>query len=230
MEEQLLLLDRQAILGRLSAGLVHAMNNVLSGVLGQVDLLLLVRVEPQVETDLNQIATTCEQGVLLTRSLSRVITALGQDSSTDAQPIVEAMHVLLGRIFRRGGVEAETDISRTLPSAQNGSEFVQAVFHLLLMSYDSLSVSGVTSRKISIRLSLKDEQILLELESLTPLLPEFQASPPQPGQDILVGREWQRWVLDTVCRRAGGNWYSSDDGKVLSLLWPASSSASTTLY
>jgi len=65
--------DRQAILGRLSAGLTHVMNNVLGGVIGQVDLLMITPNGENLQKDLEQIIKICDEGVIFARGISKVI-------------------------------------------------------------------------------------------------------------------------------------------------------------
>jgi len=230
LEEQLLFLDRQAILGSLSAGLVHAVNNILSSVLGQVDLLLLDRKEPQLKIDLEHIATTCEKGVLLTKSLTQVISAMKETRPTDSRLMVEALLVLLGRIYRRAGVEKESNVSGSIPFALHGDEYVQAMFHLILMSHDALAAQGVASRKLISRLSSSNNLIYFDLESLTPLAHISPSDLPEPVVGVMTDADWQRWVLTTITRRCGGEWKVELDGRKLSLIWPAASSGSTMIY
>lgn len=227
MDDRLLILDRQAILGRLSAGLVHAMNNVLSGVLGQVDLLLLTRAEPQIQKDLEQIASTCEAGVVLTKSLTRVITAMRDATPADLRAIVEALIVLLSRIHRRAGVKAEFAASGMLGTALRGDEFTQAAFHVGLLAFESLAQSNETSKELIVSASVADGRLSLEFAGSSPLFAE------PPAADDAVSTEgigWRYRIIDETTLRAGGGWSRSPDGRRLSLAWPAGAGGSVMIY
>ena len=230
MNEQLLALDREAILGRLSAGLVHAINNVLSGIIGQVDLMLLTGPAGQSPVEIEAIATTCDEGVKLTKALAKVIMAMKESGPVDPTQIVESCHILLARIFRRAGVERESSAASMLPAATNGDLFAQAAFHIVTMCYESLAVDGAPSRKLSSRLRLDGEMLRLDLESTSTLVfPQNSVAVDAHGNAI-SGEDWHRLALDTVTSRCGGEWSYSEDGRKASLKWKASSGGSTMIY
>jgi len=230
LEEQLLQLDRQAILGRLSGGLVHAINNLLGGVLGQVDILLLVRKEPQIQTDLEQIASVCDEGVVLTRSLNRLINTLNDPGPTNPQPVFEALQVLLGRIYRRAGIERITKISGISSQVPNGAEFTQAAAHLMSMAFAAFALTKSATPSLTLSLQGEGNVLRLILESTSTPLAKYDGIIRHPGDTMLEGGSWSWWVLNTVTRRTGANWSVDRDGHQLLLDWPFSPVAINTIF
>ncbi len=219
--DPILELDRQAILGRLSAGLVHAMNNVLGGVLGQVDLLLLSRKEPQLKDDLEQIAQTCEQGVILTKSLTRVISTLRSGAPADSRGVLEALLVLLSRIHKRAGVEHELENVGRVNFVGDGRCFTQASFHLMLAAFEALSADGIPSRRMKSRLIEGDGKVILELIASSELIScgpldekEMQSVP------SVSESRYHAWVLGHLCAAGGGSWEVEDERQSVRLVWP----------
>jgi signal transduction histidine kinase len=231
---QLLALDRQAVVGGLSAGIVHAINNVLSGILGQTDLLLLNRLDPQMKGDLEQISSTCDEGVHLLRNLGLLISSMKDSNPTDPEPIVEAIAALLARIFNRSGIKQEMVIEGTLAPVRNGDEYSQTLFHLGLLAYQTLSQSNISARKVSFRLSGKRDSLRLELSGDSRLLLSTNASPIRSPESLIEHTsedlQWHKWVLSQITERVGGSWGVSSDGCSLYLDWPVLNTGAPVTY
>jgi len=229
LEDLLLALDRQAILGRLSAGLVHALNNVLGGVIGQADLILISGKQVQFQKDIDQIIAACNQGVKLTKSLTHVITTMQESHPADPKQIIEALHTLLSRIFRRAGVQHNSASSAMLAAAKNGDEFTQACFHLLLKGYEAVAAEGAPSRVINSRLDSDGSSLRFEIYSQTPLIESAASNDSLPQVDWLKGGQWHYWVISAITRRVRGSWEVLEEGCKATLIWPASSSGSAII-
>jgi PAS domain S-box-containing protein len=69
MEEQLIMTDRLATIGELSAGIAHELNNPLTGVIGFSQLILEGEVPPQMRDDLTTIASEAQRAANIVKNL-----------------------------------------------------------------------------------------------------------------------------------------------------------------
>ena len=85
MQQQLMLTDRLASLGELSAGVAHELNNPLTGVIGFSQLILEGDVPPQIREDLGIIASEAQRAAKIVKNLL---------TFARKQPPVKALHQL----------------------------------------------------------------------------------------------------------------------------------------
>lgn len=215
----ILALDREAALGRLSRGLVHAFNNILGGVMGQADLLLL-STKGNTNNDIENIIAQCEYGNKLTTAMAKLIVSLRDQHPADAKMTLESYRIILDRLHRRAGVQSEVK-STTSPIAANGREFAQAIFHLLYTAYDSATTGADSIPRVTGKIGVEGSRVSVTIQSSSPLprLRPIHDSELQnvPSFDSAV---YSPWIVTHLCRERGGDWQLSEDGVSVTLLWP----------
>ncbi len=212
----LLGIDRQAILGGLSAGLTHVMNNVLGGVIGQIDLLIIIGGGVNLQKDLEQVIQICDDGVAFTKGISKVISAFQERNRIETNDSVGALTLLLSRIYRRAGLRAELKNSDVTPFAFHSELFVQVVFHLLSMAFEDDVKTHQSGDKNPIEVELKSDSQYIYLSinhiSSVPSVVSQPASADSP--------EYRYWVVQKAAELSGATIAHKAEELACSLIWP----------
>lgn len=216
-------IDRQAGLGKLGGGVVHALNNVLAAFLGQLDLLMFNPDAAPFREDFERMLTACDQGTELTRSLMMVTHSMQDGEASSADSLVTALLRILTRVFRRQEVHVENRIESTSYLEDTG-DFAQAAFHMVLLGFLVESRVKGDNRKLTCTLNQKDNCIQLVIEVGSGSFEMSAAEslkmelPPESSDD-----DYHFWIIEKVCR-ADDSWSVSDDKSCLELRWNISQS------
>ncbi|MBM3327228.1 MAG: hypothetical protein FJY65_09710 [Calditrichaeota bacterium] len=136
----LLKLNLKSLCGRLSAGLVHAGNNILSGIMTQLDLASYAKSEVELREQLNAVLNSCDEGSKLLRHFQRFITTMeGPDGVMDAADIFESALVTLNRVHRRHHTHWLNRTQDKLLYINNCAAYAQAVYHLCSATLETRS-------------------------------------------------------------------------------------------
>ncbi len=212
-------IDRNAGLGRLSRGIVHTLNNVMTAVLGQVDLLSLNPHSTPLQDDLKKILKSCEEGTGLMRNLTLVIHSLQGDESMDAGELTSAMLDVFERIFHRFEIPIDRHIPAQVGELNNTPGFAQAVFHTLQVGFYTERSGAAPNKRLACSIRCLPDGIKLDITTFSgrisvPDLEVIELSYP-PAFDSVA---YHLWIVDRVCRNFS-RWEISDNLKSLSLSW-----------
>ncbi len=214
--ELLLSSDRQAILGRLSAGLTHVMNNVLGGVIGQIDLLMITNGGPNLQKDLDQVIQICDEGVNFAKAISKVISVFNDRNAPDTNEILKNAILLISRIYRRAGLQAVLKYPSITPTTAKSDLFVQAAIHLLLMAFeDEVKNRQIGTKPVfDVALSFDAQNIFMSINNinLASVATEF------PSQ--YEGNEYHSWVVHQVVEQGNASISYQADERICRVTWP----------
>lgn len=140
--EEWLRLEREALSGILAAGIVHAFNNSLSGIVGQVDVLLWEKDATKLGEELERLSGLCDQTAHLVRHFREVMSTLQSSSPLDGAQLVNSLQIVLERLYRRMGILWSWDVRDEGYLVETGNFFTQMIFHLFLGLKARLNVSS----------------------------------------------------------------------------------------
>lgn len=212
-------IDRQADLGRLARGVVHALNNILAVLIGQLDIMVFNPAAEPVRPNIEKLIESCEEGTEITRSLMQVTNALLENDGDDTAEIVKSLLKVLERMFRKDSVLVERSISMNIGRLSDLGSFTQSAFHAMYLGFASSGESSGSIVKIGCLLDSTDTDILL-----TVVLHggEFTAvsnedldldHPPSPNE-----LNYHYWMLDKLCKN-NGYWEFERGRSILKVQW-----------
>jgi len=162
LNELVLKSEKYGLVGQLSAGIVHDLNNVLTLVLGSAELAKKCGSDKEkLDTHLGRIENGAQSGSILTKQLLEMAKARQQDRSDRAPFSPDELIHRLSLIFETAlpeNIELELDL-KIGPRKINVSvgEFEMVLLNLIINARDSLmnlSVKDLRKRKIIIRTRL----------------------------------------------------------------------------
>ena len=165
--------QRLEMVGQLAAGMAHEINNCLSVILGQSELLLLDQLDPSVRESIQLISKAAEGTKFSSRRLLDM--ARGREperAPIDLNALVMESVELVRRQFKRDQVEIIDELSSGLPLVHGEpAQLQQVLINLLQNGRDALAG---TSRPgiIKIRTSRLDNRVALSIEDDGPGVPE----------------------------------------------------------
>ncbi len=214
--ELLLDSDRQAILGRLSAGLTHVMNNVLGGVIGQVDLLSMTNGGTHLQKDLEQIITICDEGVMFTKNISKIISAFHERNLIDINELLNSLVLLISRVYRRTGLRAVVRSSGVATPVVNGELFIQAAFHLLLIAFEGELSNREPGNKPPVEVELRFDRSSINLLINHIKSMSVPLTLPVHGEGI----DYHSWVVHQVVQISGATINYQQEYQTCTMVWP----------
>lgn len=177
-----LALTRLASAGRLISGIVHEINNPLSGIIGYAQLLLLRDLEADVRAEVEKIHEEAQRTSRIVRNLL--------DFSRKRAPSVGAVE--LGRVVRKAlelkshdlrvhGVSVRVDVPEDLPAvACDEQRFLQVLVNLITNAEQAMYESDRGGR-LTLRARANDKTILVDIEDTGPgIAPEDHEKVFQP--------------------------------------------------
>lgn len=212
--------DRQAGLGRLSAAVLHAMNNVLSGALGQLEIITWKDVKTIEKEDVTKIISMFDEGVTLSRVFMFLSDMLYQHREASVSDAMRGLLLITERIYRKNNLKIDRRISAELPPAVNSAMFIQAALHALLACFKLESGSGNNDPRLAISLVRDGDEAVLNIElgsaRIEGAVPETLNSNEPPSQEETA---FHFWVINKLCR-IQGNWKVDSDGQLFSFRYP----------
>jgi two-component system NtrC family sensor kinase len=180
--KKLLHQDKMASLGKLSASVVHEINNPIAGILNLIMLIKRIVEEDSLgsrEIDqFNQYLTLMETE---TRRTSRIVSnllAFSRQSKMELKRIslnrlIEQTLVLNANLFKIDGVKVETDLDPDLPDMVGSEDQLQQVFmNLVSNAAEAMEAGGGGRLRIETRHSLREDKLLVDFEDSGIGIPE----------------------------------------------------------
>ncbi len=167
LEEQLRHAQKMEAVGQLTAGIAHNFNNMLQGIMGNLQLAQL-DAPPALRELLEDADAACQR----TAGMVRQLMVLARRSETAARQRVDLRELIRDtvemcrRIFDRS-IDIRVDVADELPAVHGHAvQLQQVLLNLCLNARDALELSGKSGRHLWLR--------------ARPLQPARQARPPHP--------------------------------------------------
>ena len=165
--------QRLEMVGQLAAGMAHEINNCLSVILGQSELLLLDELDPAVRESIQLIAKAADGTRMSSRRLLDM--ARGQDPErhlVDLNKLVMETVELVRRQFKRDQIEIADELGAGLAFVHGeAAQLQQIIINLLQNGRDALSGVGRPGL-IKISTSQLDNRVSMIVEDDGPGVPE----------------------------------------------------------
>ena len=176
-EAQLTQSDKLASIGRLSAGIVHEINNPLNFVKSAVFVLKkkTKNLPPDVAESINRIAADIGEGVDRVASIVSDLRTFAHPENRGARPIVmadctaKALRLLAKEVSDRG-VDLQCDVDQDKMCLGDENYIIQIILNLVQNSLDALA--GRPSPTIQISATCDDEISVLIVSDNGPGIPE----------------------------------------------------------
>ena len=234
VKETLMQKERLAALGQLAAGVGHEINNPLTYVLGNLEIL--VTMEPPLSEEARQIAEEALDGAERVRKIVRDLRALGKGSSGDrAEPVrlrdaVTGAHKLVAMNLRAKNVEVAIEADESVARFDRG-RLGQVLVNLLNNAAAALpdSIKDPERRVIKIsvvgvsefvEISVADKGIGIRKEHLSRLFEPFYTTKTDSG-----GTGLGLYVCHSVVQSYGGTigvMSVENEGTTVTILLPRS--------
>ena len=166
-EHELSRLERLRVLGEMSAGVSHNLNNILVGILGPADLLRATQTDPEVTRAAEEILAAGERARELVQRLGRTVRG-ERDSALQAVKLNQHIHDVVRMARPRWKDDAEArgitielveDLGEIPPIAASASEMDELLMNLIFNAVDAMPAGGV----ITLRTRAGDGVVLLEM-------------------------------------------------------------------
>ena len=172
--KKLLHQDKMASLGKLSASVVHEINNPIAGILNLIMLMKRMVEEdtigPEQIDRFNQYLTLMETE---TRRTSRIVSnllAFSRQSKMELKRVnlnrlIEQTLFLNANLLKISGVKVETELDPDLPELIGSEDQLQQVFmNLVSNAAEAVESKGGGQLRISTRHSLRDDKLLVDFK------------------------------------------------------------------
>jgi signal transduction histidine kinase len=143
-EQQLSQTQQLALIGQLAAGAVHELNNALTVIMGQCELLLADGSEGETRTSIENISKAAANTQSLASLLLGVARSQGSTKKqTDLNQLVREVALLLRRQLAHKRVQLVEELQEGLPVVEaNGGQLQQLLINLVHNSRDAILSSG----------------------------------------------------------------------------------------
>jgi signal transduction histidine kinase len=172
-ERQLRQVQRLQLVGQLTAEVAHEINNPLSVVIGECELLLDGSLDPEIQDGIRAISKAGRQVQSVSnRLLDFVRGNKAEKESINVNRLVQETLVLLRRMLQKGNIQLEVDMEGNLPwmDAHSG-QVQQVVLNLVQNSRDALE-GYRTQGLIRVKTHQNQGNIVLSVEDNGPGIPE----------------------------------------------------------
>jgi len=172
-ERQLRQVQRLQLVGQLTAEVAHEINNPLSVVIGECELLLDGSLKPDMLDSIRAISKAGRQAQSVSnRLLDFVRGNKAEKESINFNRLVQETLVLLRRMLQKGNIQLEIDLEGNLPwmDAHPG-QVQQVVLNLVQNSRDALEGYRIQGL-IRVKTHLSQGNIVLSVEDNGPGIPE----------------------------------------------------------
>ncbi|MEK3934687.1 ATP-binding protein [Sporosarcina sp. FSL W7-1349] len=166
MEAQLMHSGQLAAIGEMAAGVAHELNNPLTAIIGNTQLLLRTQstnkdIKPLLD-DIDQCGKRCRTIIRSLLAFSRQeIPTFKPCSLSDA--VTEALR-LTRRQIEQHHISIEVDLDPALPLLNgNLQQLVQVAVNLLMNAKDALTIAPVDEKKIHIQTEFQNESAILSI-------------------------------------------------------------------
>jgi len=172
--DQLMALDRLAMLGTLSAGITHELNSPLSAILGFTEVALEKDCQPadarRFFSRIQNCARRCSQIMKDMLAFSRQRT--GQPRLCDVNALLRECLQLKEHDWLVYGLQVETDLAEGLPPVMISSgEFQQVIFNLLTNAQQAICGPGRKGGLIRLHSRLEGTRVLVSVQDNGPGVP-----------------------------------------------------------
>jgi len=184
--KKLLHQDKMASLGKLSASVVHEINNPIAGILNLILLMKRMVEEDSIGSreinQFNQYLTLMETE---TRRTSRIVSnllAFSRQSKMELKRIslnrlIEQTLIINSNLLKFNGVKVKIDLDPNLPDMVGSEDQLQQVFmNLVSNAAEAVEVVGGGQLRITTRHSLREDKLLVDFEDTGIGIPESNLS------------------------------------------------------
>ena len=184
--KKLLHQDKMASLGKLSASVVHEINNPIAGILNLIMLMERIVEEDTIGTkEIDQFSRYLALMETETRRTSRIVSnllAFSRQSKMELKLIslnrlIEQTLFLNSNLLKIDGVKVETDLDPDLPDMVGSEDQLQQVFmNLVSNAAEAMESKGGGRLRIETRHSLRDDKLLVAFKDTGIGIPEANLS------------------------------------------------------
>ena len=172
-EWQLERAQRLEMVGQLTTGMAHEINNSLTVIAGQCELLMLDNLPPDVKESIELMAKASASTHNIVKGLLNL--ARGQEAEkrlADINTIVTDSLLFIRKQFKRDNVELIEDLGSGLPRVRcQSGQIQQVLLNLAQNSRDALAASN-NGGTIRVRTSFRSGRVSLEVSDDGPGIPE----------------------------------------------------------
>lgn len=172
-ERQLRQVQRLQLVGQLTAEVAHEINNPLSVVIGECELLLDGQLERDILESIHSISKAGRQAESVSKRLLDFVRGnKAEKESINFNRLVQETLGLLRRMLQKGNIQLEIDLEGNLPWMEaHSGQVQQVVLNLVQNSRDALE-GYRTQGLIRVKTHLNQGNIVLSVEDNGPGIPE----------------------------------------------------------
>ena len=161
--DMLLASEKMALMGQIVAGIAHELNNPLTIVLGNTQLLLMRRHEEDDVRALKKVGESAERASRIVRNLLSF--ARHEDPErkmTDINAVITKTLELHGYELKVRDISVELDLQRNLPLTMTDASQIQQVFLNLIVNAEHAMIDANGKGRLHIRSRTEDAAIVVE--------------------------------------------------------------------
>ncbi len=184
--KKLLHQDKMASLGKLSASVVHEINNPIAGVLNLIMLMKRMVEEDSIgPREIDQFSRYLTLMETETRRTSRIVSnllAFSRQSKMELKRIslnrlIEQTLMINSNLLKIDGIKVETDLDPDLPDMIGSEDQLQQVFmNLVSNAAEAMEAEGGGRLRVATRHSLREDKLLVDFEDSGIGIPESNLS------------------------------------------------------
>jgi PAS domain S-box-containing protein len=184
--KKLLHQDKMASLGKLSASVVHEINNPIAGILNLIILMKRIVEEDSIGSrEIDQFSRYLTLMETETRRTSRIVSnllAFSRQSKIELKRIslnrlIEQTLFLNSNLLKMDGIKVETDLDPDLPDMVGSEDQLQQVFmNLVSNAAEAMESKSGGRLRIETRHSLRDDKLLVDFKDTGSGIPEADLS------------------------------------------------------
>ena len=184
--KKLLHQDKMASLGKLSASVVHEINNPIAGVLNLIMLMKRMVEEDSISNrEIDQFSRYLTLMETETRRTSRIVSnllAFSRQSKMELKRIslnrlIEQTLMINSNLLKIDGIKVETDLDPDLPDMIGSEDQLQQVFmNLVSNAAEAMEAEGGGRLRVATRHSLREDKLLVDFEDSGIGIPESNLS------------------------------------------------------